>query len=237
VDKVRTVSDTKRDFYSHHTRPINSVYRRFVEELMVEMHLLSVNVDFSYDPIYALGCVTSFERFMQGYRPETDKVSIFAALCQAVGGDAEQYRRDAGEILTQSRETSLADLIEQASAATAGGKSDSHLPQVLVAIAANPNFKYSRLFAIGLYAISVEADPEIVKDAAKRNQALEKLSEVLHLPEDKLAKDLDLYRTNLDKMEQLLGVLEEALDAERKKQEKRQPEGKGTQTGTEELKN
>ncbi|HAX86545.1 MAG TPA: photosystem II biogenesis protein Psp29, partial [Cyanobacteria bacterium UBA11370] len=66
MNNVRTVSDTKRDFYNCHTRPINSIYRRVVEELMVEMHLLSVNVDFRYDPIYALGVVTSFNRFMQG---------------------------------------------------------------------------------------------------------------------------------------------------------------------------
>ncbi|MFM6586777.1 MAG: photosystem II biogenesis protein Psp29, partial [Microcystis panniformis] len=33
MDKIRTVSDSKRDFYTRHTRPINSVYRRVVEEL------------------------------------------------------------------------------------------------------------------------------------------------------------------------------------------------------------
>ncbi len=72
VSTVRTVSDTKRAFYTLHTRPINSIYRRVVEEMMVEMHLLSVNADFRYDPIYALGVVTTFDRFMLGYRPDTD---------------------------------------------------------------------------------------------------------------------------------------------------------------------
>ncbi|MFM6220517.1 MAG: photosystem II biogenesis protein Psp29, partial [Dolichospermum sp.] len=57
MNNVRTVSDTKKTFYTLHTRPINTIYRRVVEELMVEMHLLSVNVDFSYDAIYALGVV------------------------------------------------------------------------------------------------------------------------------------------------------------------------------------
>jgi photosystem II biogenesis protein Psp29 len=80
VDKIRTVSDSKRDFYTRHTRPINSVYRCVVEELLVEMHLLSVNVDFHYDPIYALGVVTSFEKFMEGYRPGRIN-RIFLMLC------------------------------------------------------------------------------------------------------------------------------------------------------------
>ena len=94
MTNLSTVSDTKRNFYSTHTRPINSIYRRVVEELMVEMHLLSTNVDFAYNPIYALGVVSSFDRFMTSYRPETDKQSIFVALCQSMGGNAEQYRSE-----------------------------------------------------------------------------------------------------------------------------------------------
>ena len=45
VTNLKTVSDTKRSFYTHYNKPINSVYRRVVEELLVEMHLLSVNAD------------------------------------------------------------------------------------------------------------------------------------------------------------------------------------------------
>ena len=70
MDTARTLSDTKRSFYTLHTRPINSIYRQVVEEMLVEMHLLSVNADFHYEPIYALGVVNSFDRFMQGYQPE-----------------------------------------------------------------------------------------------------------------------------------------------------------------------
>lgn len=73
MSNVRTVSDTKRSFYNDHTRPINSIYRRVVDELMVEMHLHSVNADYRYEPLYALGVVTTFDRFMQSYRPESDK--------------------------------------------------------------------------------------------------------------------------------------------------------------------
>ncbi len=62
---------------------------------MVEMHLLSVNVDFSYNPIYALGVVTAFDRFMQGYQPPSDQESIFNALIKAEQDDPQRYRGDA----------------------------------------------------------------------------------------------------------------------------------------------
>lgn len=222
VNKVlRTVSDAKRDFYVHHTRPINSIYRRFVEELIVEMHLLSVNTDFRYDPVYAVGVVTAFERFMQGYQPEADKRSIFAALCQATVGNAEQYRQDAEEILAQAKQMSVQELIDRI-ASSPSTDSGHKLVAALAAIASSENYKYSRLFGIGLYTLLAETDAEILKDQEKRDRILKEVTEALHIPPEKLQKDLDLYRSNLDKMEQLLKVLDEALEAERKKRQQRE---------------
>lgn len=218
MDTVRTVSDTKREFYTYHTRPINSVYRRVIEELLVEMHLLSVSSDFRYDPIYALGVVNSFERFLQGYKPEADKESIFNALCKSVGGDPQQYRHDAETILGLAKDIEITNLVSQISPSSESS-TDNRLIQDLRAIANRDNFKYSRLFAIGLYTILVDIDPELITEQEKRKDIFNKLSEILHLPPDKLQKDLDLYRGNLDKMAQLLEVIEEALQADRKKRE------------------
>lgn len=228
MDNIRTVSDTKREFYRHHARPINSIYRRFIEELLVEMHLLSVNVDFRYDPIYALGVVTSFERFMQGYRPETDKTSIFTALCQAVGGNDEQYRQDAQNLLNQVKNLSIAELMNQMKQAAAGESGEGILTGSLQAIAQNPRFKYSRLFAVGLYTLLMEADPAFINNKEQRQETINQISEVLSLSSDKLHKDLDLYRSNLDKMQQLLAVIEDTLEADRKKRETK-PEEKSSE--------
>lgn len=219
MDKIRTVSDTKRDFYSDHTRPINSVYRRVVEELLVEMHLLSVNVDFRYDPIYALGVVTAFERFMEGYQPEQDKESIFAALCKSVHGSAEQYRQDAQQLLSWTKNHSGEELLAWFSEPTATAETQ-RLWDTVNAIAQNANFKYSRLFAIGLFTMLAEANAEFVTDSAKRHDAVNTIAEKLNLPKEKMQKDLDLYRSNLEKMEQLLAVLEDTLEADRKKRAK-----------------
>lgn len=220
MNNVRTVSDTKRDFYNHHTRPVNSIYRRIVEELMVEMHLLSVNVDFHYDPIFALGVVTSFNRFMQGYRPERDKESIFDALCQAVGNEPQQYKHETDQLLTMAEHLSGKDLIAWFSAPTpidAAG----NIHNTVEGIADNPKFKYSRLFAIGLYTLLEQADSELVQNEKQRNDALKQLAHALHLPDEKLQKDLELYRSNLEKMAQAQIVMEDAIKAERKKREQR----------------
>jgi photosystem II biogenesis protein Psp29 len=220
VNNVRTVSDTKRTFYSLHTRPINTIYRRIVEELMVEMHLLSVNVDFSYNSIYALGVVTTFDRFMQGYQPERDKESVFNALCQAVEQEAQRFKQDAERLQALAQTLPASDLTAWLGQTTHLDR-DADLQAQLQAIANNPNFKYNRLFAIGLFSLLEYSDPELVKDEKQRTEALKTIAAGLHLSDEKFSKDLELYRSNLDKIAQALIVMADMLSADRKKREQR----------------
>ncbi|MGJ5673140.1 MAG: photosystem II biogenesis protein Psp29 [Nostochopsis sp.] len=220
MNNVRTVSDTKRSFHTLHTRPINTIYRRVVEELMVEMHLLAVNIDFSYNPIFALGVVTCFDRFMQGYQPESDKESIFNALLRSVEADPQIYKQDAQRLQEIAKSLPPQDLIAALSQQTQLNR-DADLQSHLQAIASNPKFKYSRLFAIGLFSLLELSDPELVKDEKQRTEALKSISSGLHLSDDKLNKDLELYRSNLDKMTQALLVMVDMLSADRKKREQR----------------
>lgn len=187
---------------------------------MVEMHLLSVNVDFRYDPIYGLGVVTSYEQFMQGYLPEADKVTIFDAICKSVEDDPHLYQEDARRLEEIAKTLSIPDL-----AANLNSIENLPVPQelrdVFSAIAHNPKFKYSRLFAIGLFSLLEKANPEAMQDEKQRNDILKSFSEALHLPEEKLQKDLELYRSNLEKMAQARIVMADVLKAERKKREDR----------------
>ena len=138
MNNLSTVSDTKRNFYSQHTRPIDSIYRRVVEELMVEMHLLSTNIDFAYNPIYALGVVSSFDRFMASYRPEGDKQSIFVALTQSMGGNAQKYRDDAAAIQEFARSMQEQDIVQWLSEPTSDGMG-AQIADTLKTIASNLN--------------------------------------------------------------------------------------------------
>jgi len=187
------------------------------------MHLLSVNLDFRYDPIYALGVVTTFDRFMQGYRPEVDKEPIFAAICQAVGDDPQKFKQDAERLKSLAGDRSVEQLIDSLSQPSPSSDL-GELSASLVAIINNPKLKYSRLFAVGLLSLLEQANPEVTKDTKQLTQALKQIAAGLHLPEDKLLKDLELYRSNLEKMDQALVIMEDAVKAERKKREQRATE-------------
>jgi photosystem II biogenesis protein Psp29 len=216
VNSVRTVSDTKRAFYSAHTRPINSIYRRVVDELMVEMHLLVVNTHFVYNPLYALGVVTTYDRFMQGYRPESDMISIFEALCAAVGGEAAKYRADA-VALTAGLGDATWDQLQQTEVGGPAG-------DALKAAIGNDKFKYTRLFAVGLYTLFEQVDGVAVKDKEKLTATLAQLTTALRLPDDRLEKDLEIYRGNLDKMAMAQQAIADSIAADRKRRDLRDQE-------------
>lgn len=195
---------------------------------MVEMHLLSVNVEFRYDPIYALGVVTTFSRFMQGYRPEEDIKSIFGALCKAMEGpDAAQYHADAEQLQSQLSQLSMDDL--QAVLDGVGSDDKPGLQVMLGAIAQSSQFKYSRLFAIGLLTILELIDESFLTDDEKLTEWLGRFAELLKLPKEKLGKDIEIYRSNLEKLRQAQEVLADVLKADRKKQMDREAALKGEQ--------
>ena len=213
MTNTRTVSDAKRAFYTLHTRPINSVYRRVVDELMVEMHLVTVNSGFVYTPIYALGVVTAYDRFMKGYRPDSDHASIFSALCKSVESDPVQLRNDRDKLVA-SLEGLTWDTLTDASAS-------ADLQSEMNAIAGNAKFKYSRLFAIGLYTLLETIDADKLKDKEALNAVLGKVTGALNLSFDKVQKDLEIYQSNLEKMAAAQIVMADILAADRKKRDQR----------------
>ncbi|NEQ77007.1 MAG: photosystem II biogenesis protein Psp29 [Okeania sp. SIO2C9] len=220
MNNIRTVSDTKKAFYNSHTRPISSIYNRVVEELLVEMHLISVNADYSYNPFYALGIVTAFDRFMEGYSPEQDKISIFNALIQAQEEDSDKYRADAKGLEDLASQMSGQDMLSWICLSV--DRDDAqHLQDNLRAISDGYKFKYNRLFAIGLFTLLEIADTELVKEQPQRTEAIKKISQALNLPEEKSLKDIEMYRSNLERIIQARSAMEDTLMAARKKREKR----------------
>ncbi|WP_126386981.1 photosystem II biogenesis protein Psp29 [Pseudanabaena sp. ABRG5-3] len=220
MNTVRTVSNTKKDFYLAFPKPVNSVYRRVIDELLVEVHLLKVNQTFVYDSIFALGLVTTFDRFTVGYKPETDRFAVFHALCSALQFDSDRVRQDA---------TTLSDLAtrspNEVKTLLTNLESGIHLEPLsgqLHTIANKANFKYSRLLGVGLYALLEIVDPEAIADNAKREETLKLVGDILKFGSDRLLKDIDLYRSNLDKIEQARQMIADMVEAERKKRSQKE---------------
>jgi photosystem II biogenesis protein Psp29 len=217
VNTVRTVADTKQAFYHIFSKPINSVYRRILDELMVELHLLSVNQTFAYDGIFALGAVTAFDRFMAGYHPVSDREPIFIALTQSLNLSLEKLRQDGNEInqLAERSPSEVLSLLTSLESTTDLAPLTAQIRE----IASKEKFKYSRFFGIGLFTLLEICQPDEVKDSSKRLELLTTVGNTTKIG-DRFAKDIDLYLSNLEKVEQGRQMMADMAEAERKKREK-----------------
>lgn len=218
----QTVSDSKRAFHSAFPHVIGPLYRRLVDELLVELHLLSHQQGFRSDPLFAVGLVQVFDALARGYRPDHHREPLFQALCSAIGHDANALRDRSQQALAAMRDHSVEEVsrwLEQE-----GEGAPEPLATALAGIR-RPDFHYSRLMAVGLLTLLEQArgadglDPETLRRYAHD------LAEAMGLMRERVDKDLSLYAGNLEKMAQAVELMEETLAADRRRRERQNAPG------------
>ncbi len=221
VNPVRTLSATKAAFFSAYPRPIHAAYRRVVEELLVELHLTTVNSAFVYDPFFALGLVTIYDNLMEAYQPAEQREAIFNAMCKSLQLKPEVLRKNARDLLELMRSGDprqrLNLLCLKPEAEDVGG-----LKAILERMT-RPPYAYSRVLAVGLYTAYEVVGIPLYPDAEERTRRfLEDVVGKLTFSAERVKKDLELYRNSLDRMKQARAVVEEMVKAARRQQERRQ---------------
>ena len=128
--------------------------------------------------------------------------ALLSALCSSNGFDAEKLKQAAQQCLQDAK-----------------GHSDDAFETWLKEQSLSDGAHYSRLMAVGLLALlegsSDESDAE-----ALRQRAID-LSPDLGLPPERVEKDLTVFSSNSERMEQAVELMKETLASERRKKEKR----------------
>ena len=219
-----TVADSKRAFHTAFPHVIAPLYRRLVDELLVELHLLSHQQGFQADGLFAVGLTQVFDSFSQGYRPEQQREPLFNALCAANGFEgpalrtqAEQARSGVGHHSLDEVKGWLSNRGEGAPAPIAG------LLQGVV----RPDFHYSRLVAVGLLSLLQSAQGADALEPQALRSAAHEIGEAMGLIKDRVDKDLSLYAGNIEKMSQAVELMEETVAAERRRRERAEQERLG----------
>lgn len=213
----QTVADSKRAFHAAFPHVIAPLHRRMVDELLVELHLLSHQVGFRPDPLFAVGLIQVFDAFARGYRPAEQREPLLSALCAASGFDATALRRSSEEALAAMGNHGVDDV--QGWIASGGGSAPQPLAAALASIQRS-DFHYSRLMAVGLLALleraggATDLEPQALRDHAHD------LAAAMGLLRERVDKDLGLYVSNLEKMAQAVELMEETIAADRRKRER-----------------
>jgi photosystem II biogenesis protein Psp29 len=219
VSDVQTVADSKRAFHSAFPHVISPMYRRMVDELLVELHLLSHQTGFQADPLFATGLVQVFDGFSRGYRPDEQRLPLFHALCSSSGFDATHLRQQRDQAMAAMGDHSVDAVkqwIERQGDGAPGPVAEG------LANARRSDFHYTRLMAVGLLSLLEQAQGAEAMDPQALRTAAHDLGESMGLLRDRLDKDLSLYATNLEKLAQAVELLEETVAADRRRRERQQ---------------
>ena len=202
---TQTIADSKRAFHQAFPHVIAPLHRRIADELLVELHLLSHQQSFQAGHLFSVGLVTVFDRFTQGYRPAEHRNDLMAALCSSNGFDAGQLRKDSDVCIKAASEQTNDDFDSWVQ--------DFSLPE---------QAHYSRLMAVGLLALLEASQGELKGDdaAALRQRAVE-ISKTIGMPSDRVEKDLSVFASSSERMEQAVELMEETLAAEKRTKERR----------------
>lgn len=193
-----------------------------VDELLVELHLLSHQQGFQPDALFASGLVQVFDAFSRGYRPEAQREPLFAALCSATGFDAASLRGQRDAAVAAVGQHALEEV--QGWIREGGGGAPEPIASALAAVR-RPGFHYSRLLAVGLLSLLQSARGAEAMEPQALREAAHGLAESMGLMRDRVDKDLSLYAGNLEKMAQAVELMEETVAAERRRRERQlQPE-------------
>ena len=193
-----TISDSKSDFHKEFPYVIPPIYRKLADELLVELHLLSHQTNFQSTPIFASGLKELFNTFTNGYRPNNHIIKLFNAICNCNGFNPNEIKSMSEEIDKKINSLSKDTLNEFISAMKVERKEDIY---------------YTRINAIGIYKIVSEIKD--FKDFEKKDLDKEiiKISEILGYPVSRVEKDISLYKSNIDKMNQALEIMSQNLSS------------------------
>ncbi|TKY48822.1 THYLAKOID FORMATION protein 1 [Spatholobus suberectus] len=208
---VPSVSETKLNFLKTYKRPIPSIYNTVLQELMVQQHLMRYKRSYRYDPVFALGFVTVYDKLMEGYPSDEDRDAIFQAYIKALKEDPEEYRIDARKLEEWARVQNPTSLVEFSSK---DGEVEGILKDIAERAGGKGEFSYSRFFAVGLFRLLELAN-------ATEPTILDKLCAALNINKRSVDWDLDVYRNLLSKLVQAKELLKEYVDREKKKREER----------------
>ena len=197
-----TVSDSKKLFHEQFPYVIPGLYKRIIDEMLVELNLLNHQNEFFQDDLFCVGLTETFKELTKGYEPDAHLPPLFESLCNSSNFEPSKIEEIAKKTLKQYKEKSLKEI------------------STLLEEKNTSNLYSSRILNIGIYLIIANAtDFNKIKDS-ERNKAILDIINKLNLSVNKAEKDIGIYKSSLKKMEQAKELLEEAKIQNKKKETK-----------------
>ena len=197
-----TVSDSKKLFHEQFPYVIPGLYKKIVDEMLVELNLLHHQNEFKQDYLFCIGLTETFKELTKDYKPEKHLNLLFEALCCSTDFKAKEIKEISQNSQDEFKDKSLNDLLELFKE-----KSNSkHYP--------------SKMFNLGMYILISNTQDFKAKNESEMREIISDIFEKLNLSKNKAEKDIGIYKSTISKMEQAKELIEEQKIKEKKHNKK-----------------
>ena len=198
-----TVSDSKKLFHELFPYVIPGLYKRIVDEMLVELNLLNHQNDFTQDYLFCIGLTETFKELMKGYKPQKHLDLLFESLCSSTNFEAKEINE-----ISQKSQKDFKD------------KTSKDILKLLIE-KSNSKLYPSRILNLAIYIIIGNAQDLKEKDESETNKMISNIFEKLNLSANKAEKDIGIYKSSIKKMEQAKELMEELRAKVKKKEEEK----------------
>ncbi|MDC3094534.1 photosystem II biogenesis protein Psp29 [Prochlorococcus sp. AH-716-M09] len=197
-----TVSDSKRLFHERFPYVIPGLYKRIVDEILVELNLLNHQNEFTQDYLFCIGLTETFKELMKGYQPKKHLDLLFESLCSSTNFEAKEIYE-----------------ISQKSQKEFKNKTSNDILKLLIE-KSNSKLYPSRILNLAIYILISSAQDLKEKDESGTIKMISDIFEKLNLSANKAEKDIGIYKSSISKMEQAKELIEELRTKDKKKEQK-----------------
>ena len=197
-----TVSDSKTLFHEQFPFVIPNLYKRVIDEMLVELNLLNHQSEFIRDNYFCVGLTESFRELTIGYEPQEHLIKLFSALCKSTNFEPEEINEISQKTLGSLKNKTSEDIFKQ-----------------LIKKNSSKVF-YSRILILGIYKIISSANDFNKSKEMVKTEIFKKISNELNLPLPRAEKDINLYLGSIKKIEQAKELIKETIMQEKEKRKK-----------------
>ena len=197
-----TVSDSKKLFHEKFPYVIPGLYKRVVDEMLVELNLLNHQNEFTQDFLFCIGLTETFKELMKGYKPDKHLDLLFESLCNSTNFEANEIKKISQNSQKEFKDKSSKDILK------------------LLKEKINYKLYPSRIFNLGMYIIISNSHDLKGEKESEANKTITDIFEKLNLSTNKAEKDIGIYKSTISKMEQAKELIEELRIKDKKKDHK-----------------
>jgi photosystem II biogenesis protein Psp29 len=197
-----TVSDSKKLFHEKFPYVIPGLYKRIVDEMLVELNLLNHQNEFRQDYLFCIGLTETFKELTKGYKPEKHLDLLFESLCSSTNFKAKEIRETSQESQIEFKDKSSKEILK------------------LLKEKSNSELYSSRILNLGIYILISKSEDIKDKNEQEVIKLISDVFEEINLSSIKAEKDIGIFKSTISKMKQARELIEELRIKDKKKDQK-----------------